>query len=317
MSNRGSAGRWRTSVCVRIVTRWAAPWTTIFSFRVKPPRAARASAAAGVGAIDPMVQTHLKTRSGWGRTSALAGLLWALCLLWVVTVRGGAPPSPFGLAAQMASSNGVHRVTFHFNIPADHVLYAERLSFQTENGEVLRPISIPNPVLHHDEVSGQEKQVYDRPFSADLLIDSPLPLTVVVKMQGCSNSACYFPEKHSFSITSAGMVSELKSAPAVVASDSSASPVINTNGFRIVARETGYIPKKKFLAFLERARTGEASAPDAVSKFDQLGPLVSLLLILAGGLGLNLTPCVLPLIPINLGIIGAGAQASSRRRGFA
>ena len=44
---------------------------------------------------------------------------------------------------------------------------------------------------------------------------------------------------------------------------------------------------------------------------------MSLLLIVLGGAGLNLTPCVLPLIPINLAIIGAGARASSRRRGFA
>ena len=41
-----------------------------------------------------------------------------------------------------------------------------------------------------------------------------------------------------------------------------------------------------------------------------------LLLVLVGGLALNLTPCVLPMIPINLAIIGAGAQAGSRKRGF-
>jgi thiol:disulfide interchange protein len=35
-----------------------------------------------------------------------------------------------------------------------------------------------------------------------------------------------------------------------------------------------------------------------------------------GGLALNLTPCVLPMIPINLAIIGAGAQSGSRLRGF-
>ncbi len=39
--------------------------------------------------------------------------------------------------------------------------------------------------------------------------------------------------------------------------------------------------------------------------------------ILLGGLALNLTPCVLPMIPINIAIIGAGAQASSRKRGLA
>ena len=40
-------------------------------------------------------------------------------------------------------------------------------------------------------------------------------------------------------------------------------------------------------------------------------------LALAGGLLLNLTPCVLPMIPINLAVIGAGARAGSRGRGFA
>jgi len=50
--------------------------------------------------------------------------------------------------------------------------------------------------------------------------------------------------------------------------------------------------------------------------FEGRGPLAILLLVLVGGLALNLTPCVLPMIPINLAIIGAGAQARSRSRGF-
>jgi len=50
--------------------------------------------------------------------------------------------------------------------------------------------------------------------------------------------------------------------------------------------------------------------------FEGRGPLAILLLVLVGGLALNLTPCVLPMIPINLAIIGAGAQAQSRGRGF-
>ncbi len=50
--------------------------------------------------------------------------------------------------------------------------------------------------------------------------------------------------------------------------------------------------------------------------FEGRGPLAILILVLLGGLALNLTPCVLPMIPINLAIIGAGAQAGSRARGF-
>ena len=48
--------------------------------------------------------------------------------------------------------------------------------------------------------------------------------------------------------------------------------------------------------------------------FEGRGPLAILLLIFLGGLALNLTPCVLPMIPINLAIIGAGTKAGSRRR---
>ena len=50
--------------------------------------------------------------------------------------------------------------------------------------------------------------------------------------------------------------------------------------------------------------------------FERAGPLSILLLVLVGGLALNLTPCVLPMIPINLAIIGAGAQAGIARPGF-
>jgi thiol:disulfide interchange protein len=50
--------------------------------------------------------------------------------------------------------------------------------------------------------------------------------------------------------------------------------------------------------------------------FEGRGPLAILLIVLIGGFALNLTPCVLPMIPINLAIIGAGAQAGSRARGF-
>ena len=46
------------------------------------------------------------------------------------------------------------------------------------------------------------------------------------------------------------------------------------------------------------------------------GPVAILLIVFLGGLALNLTPCVLPMIPINLAIIGAGTQAGSRARGF-
>ena len=67
--------------------------------------------------------------------------------------------------------------------------------------------------------------------------------------------------------------------------------------------------------FLEFVRNAEAGMREQ-GWFDGRGPLAILLIVLVGGLALNLTPCVLPMIPINLAIIGAGAQAGSRGRGF-
>jgi thiol:disulfide interchange protein DsbD len=230
-----------------------------------------------------------------------------------------APPSPFALNATMTRSNDVAWVTFDFRVPADHLLYAERLAFLADADKALKPISIPPPVVHLDQVSGQQKEVYDQPFSATLKLDSPLPASLLVKFQGCSNSACYFPEKHVFTLTSNQIVAQVeKTADSNQDASVPGGPsVMSTNGFRVVARETGYIPKKAFVEFLGKAKSGQGTSPDALDKFNRLGPVVSLVLILLGGAGLNLTPCVLPLIPINLAIIGAGARASSRRRGFA
>ncbi|HET7694978.1 MAG TPA: cytochrome c biogenesis protein CcdA [Vicinamibacterales bacterium] len=81
--------------------------------------------------------------------------------------------------------------------------------------------------------------------------------------------------------------------------------------FVVVAR-TGYGDAPAFLRFIEDAERG-APAREA---FSGRGPLAILGLALLGGFALNLTPCVLPMIPINLAIIGAGTQARSRARGF-
>jgi thiol:disulfide interchange protein DsbD len=74
----------------------------------------------------------------------------------------------------------------------------------------------------------------------------------------------------------------------------------------------GYLGSEDFLEFIRNAETGVKEA----GLFEGRGPLAILLIVFLGGLALNLTPCVLPMIPINLAIIGAGTQAGSRSRGF-
>ncbi|MHC4966798.1 MAG: protein-disulfide reductase DsbD family protein [Planctomycetota bacterium] len=83
--------------------------------------------------------------------------------------------------------------------------------------------------------------------------------------------------------------------------------------FTLAGTSGGYLRSGDFIAFIDGAETGTLKR----DFFEGKGPLAILVLIIVGGVLLNLTPCVLPLVPINLAIIGAGAQAGSRARGFA
>lgn len=87
------------------------------------------------------------------------------------------------------------------------------------------------------------------------------------------------------------------------------------DGFEVTGRNSGYIRSGAFIDWVRQVESGEASA--GLNQFAGIPLWLAVILTLAGGLLLNLTPCVLPMIPINLAIIGAGAQASSRARGFA
>jgi len=89
--------------------------------------------------------------------------------------------------------------------------------------------------------------------------------------------------------------------------------VARLDDFTILGSTGGYLNTADFLQFIHDAEAGTAQA----GLFAGRGPLAILGIVFLGGLALNLTPCVLPMIPINLAIIGAGAQAGRRRRGFA
>jgi thioredoxin:protein disulfide reductase len=87
--------------------------------------------------------------------------------------------------------------------------------------------------------------------------------------------------------------------------------------FTVLGTTGGYLNAADFLTFIRNAENGVKER----GMFEGRGPIAILLLVFLGGLALNLTPCVLPMIPINLAIIGAGTQAGmggarSRPRGF-
>jgi cytochrome c biogenesis protein CcdA/thiol-disulfide isomerase/thioredoxin len=85
--------------------------------------------------------------------------------------------------------------------------------------------------------------------------------------------------------------------------------------FAILGTAGGYLDTAEFLKFVSDAERGVKSK----GLFEGRGPLAILALVFLGGLALNLTPCVLPMIPVNLAIIGAtgatGATGARSKRG--
>jgi len=86
------------------------------------------------------------------------------------------------------------------------------------------------------------------------------------------------------------------------------------SGFRAVRTLAGDPGPRAFVAFL-RGEEAEESAFEAAMRRGG-APLLALALVLAGLL-LNLTPCTLPLVPVNLAILGIGAGRATRARGAA
>ena len=87
---------------------------------------------------------------------------------------------------------------------------------------------------------------------------------------------------------------EAENAPAVPAVEAFAYGVDETR------LAQGYMGAEEFVAFLKGVEPSEGV-------FAGKGIWIILLLVLLGGIATNLTPCVLPLVPINLMIIGQSA----------
>jgi thiol:disulfide interchange protein len=252
---------------------------------------------------------------------SLAVLLAALAFRPVAVVADETSTrSPFGVVVSTNLNEGAPVLEVDFTVPADCVLYADRLHFVQADGTELTPQNIPAPLVRVDKVTGHEKKLYDTDFTVLL---EPVKGNLLVKFQGCTNAACFFPEKRSFAMNNDGLYAETTATTTELVNvpKEPAAPLSDwktpAKDFQVMAKQTGYIKANDFVSFLDQGASGKAQpANDPLAKYKQFGLVATLCLILLGGLGLNLTPCVLPLIPINLAIIGAGKSAQTRVQGF-
>lgn len=222
-------------------------------------------------------------------------------------------------------ADGVVTVTFTMDDPAMHI-YDDMLSCTL--GE---PLSAP--AKDHKDADG--RIMYGG--VATFTYAAPAGKVFTISYQGCDADMCHMPQDTTFTVMPDGSVVDGEQAlPAVTETSETTAisvetpvvdvPVVETPAVEAAATTatpffptatravSGYYDADEFVAFLQGNEEATFfSDPSAYVK--KHGIWLILLLIFVGGFALNLTPCVLPMIPINLAIIGAGAAGGSRMQG--
>lgn len=192
-----------------------------------------------------------------------------------------------------APKDGSLHVTLQ--VPAGLYAYAGATTAELANG--VKPTSVPTPTEKNGEA------VYAGPGSYVWTFDWTEPSDLAVFWQACSDTTCMMPGS-----------AEIRFSPETTKLEIPIESGARILPFRILASADGFLPPNEFLRFLSD------DASDSASDSAPQGVWMMFLIAFLGGLAPNLTPCVLPLIPVNLAMIGANGSASGWKRaagGFA
>ena len=182
-------------------------------------------------------------------------------------------------------------------------VYADSINISAydSNGKELHLVA-PAKTNYSDEllgsvlVYGAGKHIWKAPY----LISS-----ATIDYQGCKaaigdeNGICYMPKTINL-----GKTEIEQNSPDITLEK--VNPVIKLlDDFEIISIHEGEMSKDEFLSFLTAdEREDKILEPLLISH----GTIWMVLLVFIGGFLLNFTPCILPLIPINLAIIGASGN---------
>lgn len=193
-------------------------------------------------------------------------------------------------------------------VPPSYYFYRSTLIFdvQGENGKILMPVKFPSGKVVADDMFGKVEVYGAGQWQWEFISSGPF-VKGSVNFQGCragtadSPGMCFMPE--TVNILPGG-------TPAEKWENKTALLPLSLDGFVFERKLTGLHNAADFLSWLEKGTVSGGTAASAGSHSFWFLALIALL----GGLGLNLTPCILPMLPITLAIIGAGG--ASGRRGF-
>lgn len=166
--------------------------------------------------------------------------------------------------------------------PSDPYLIPTRVQLQLPQGWEAGEPQFPQPKKVKLEVFEQAVELFEGSFWVKIPVKAPagageVTLTGFLEAQACNNVSCLPPKKVAFSVPWGAMVSLPVASTANAASESSSTPQSSVS-----------------------------------ERFAGASLLLQLVLVFLGGLALNLTPCVYPIIPVTVGFF-LNQTGSSKR----
>ncbi len=186
--------------------------------------------------------------------------------------------------------------TWHINSnkPNDEFLIPTELEIKSDNNFELKTVSYPKHKEMDFGFSDKPVAVYEHEFFIGAVISVPADLApgsyslnVVLQYQACNDASCMPP-----SSVDTLLVIEIVD---------NKTPVNEINSEIFSNINISYSP----------AVVVEEDDSSIASTLESSGLILSLLFVFIGGLALNLTPCVYPLIPITIGYFGGQSEGKT------
>ena len=196
-------------------------------------------------------------------------------------------------AIKLTIENGWH---INSNKPNEDFLVATQITLDTAAGIKISDIKYPQAKTINLSFSEKPLSVYEGDVYVAVVFKTPAGIKpgeykvpLKIDYQSCNNATCLAP------------VTVTDTVVFKVVEKSEASSQINQD----------VISKADFgSSTIDQAKNGGGSVDSALEKS---GLLLGLIIVFLGGLALNLTPCVYPLIPITIGYFGGQSEGSTKK----
>lgn len=166
----------------------------------------------------------------------------------------------------------------------------------TEGLEFGKPV-LPPPTHIFDEALGKESDAYVGNIEIRVPVrvqtgatSGKVQIDGSLEFRGCVRDQCFFPDQRPFSATL---------TVDALATETTTESAATTTTKKEKAQTT--------------PTTSSQGSTDVGETLRTRGLLLTLILVFFGGIGVSLTPCIYPMIPVTISLIGSQAQGSSKR----